>query len=75
MKCHARIETVHVKVINQELWEKKPGAIPACTDCHPPHNVEMQNILTTISDKTCLACHENTDKVMTVGEQGSFIKC
>ncbi len=69
MKCHARIETVHVKVINQELWEKKPGAIPACTDCHPPHNVEMQNILTTISDKTCLACHENTDKVMTVGDR------
>ncbi len=61
MKCHARIEDVHVKVINRELWEKKPGAIPACTDCHPPHKVEMQNILTAISDKTCLACHERDD--------------
>ncbi len=59
MKCHARIEDVHVKVINKELWEKKPGAIPACKDCHPPHKVEMQNILTTISDKTCLKCHED----------------
>jgi predicted CXXCH cytochrome family protein len=59
MKCHARIEDVHVKVINKELWEKKPGAIPACTDCHPPHKVEMQNIIANISDKTCLTCHEN----------------
>ncbi len=61
MKCHARIEDVHVKVINKELWEKRPGAIPACTDCHPPHKVELQNILANISDKTCLACHERPD--------------
>ena len=59
MKCHARIEDVHVKVINKELWEKSPGAIPACTDCHPPHKVELQNILDNISDKTCLKCHES----------------
>lgn len=61
MKCHARIEDVHVKVINRELWEKKPGAIPACTDCHPPHKVEVQNLLANISDKTCLKCHERPD--------------
>lgn len=61
MQCHARIEDVHLKVINKELWEKKPGAIPACTDCHPPHKVELKNILETISDRTCLACHEKTD--------------
>ncbi len=61
MKCHARIEDVHVKVINKELWEKSPGAIPACTDCHPPHKVELKNILATISDKTCLKCHEQPD--------------
>ena len=59
MKCHARIEDVHVKVINTELWEKKPGAIPACTDCHPPHKVEFQNLVNVISDKTCLKCHED----------------
>lgn len=58
MKCHARIEDVHVKVINKELWEKKPGAIPACTACHPPHKVELKNIVETISDKSCLICHE-----------------
>ena len=59
MKCHARIEDVHVKVINTELWEKKPGAIPACTDCHPPHKVEFQNVVNVISDQTCLKCHED----------------
>jgi predicted CXXCH cytochrome family protein len=59
MKCHARIEDVHVKVINKELWEKKPGAIPACTACHPPHKVELKNLIATISDNTCLKCHEH----------------
>ena len=58
MTCHARIEDVHVKVINKTLWEKSPGAIPACTDCHPPHKVELKNILDNVSDKTCLVCHE-----------------
>ncbi len=59
MKCHARIEDVHVKVINKELWEEKPGAIPACSACHPPHKVEMKNIIATITDKTCLKCHDD----------------
>lgn len=59
MNCHARIEDVHVKVINKELWESKPGAIPACTSCHPPHKVEFQNVIANISDKTCLKCHED----------------
>ena len=58
MKCHARIEDVHVKVINKELWETKPGAIPACTACHPPHKVELKNVIANISDNTCLKCHE-----------------
>jgi predicted CXXCH cytochrome family protein len=69
MKCHARIEDVHVKVINRELWEKKPGAIPACTDCHPPHKVEMENVVANISDKTCLACHENQNLHKTEGSK------
>ncbi len=74
MKCHARIEDVHVKVINKELWEKKPGAIPACTSCHPPHKVEMQNIISTISDKTCLKCHENEGVHKTVNNEDISLK-
>ena len=66
MKCHARIEDVHVKVIDKELWESKPGAIPSCTACHPPHKVELKNLISTISDNTCLKCHadENTHKLV-----------
>jgi predicted CXXCH cytochrome family protein len=66
MKCHARIEEVHTKVIKGELWEEKPGAIPACTDCHAPHKVSRQNIVITISDRACLNCHakEGVHKVV-----------
>ncbi|MCB0281389.1 MAG: cytochrome c3 family protein [Calditrichae bacterium] len=61
MTCHARIEEVHVKVIKGELWEEKPGAIPACTDCHPPHKVNRQNIVEEVADRTCLRCHAKQD--------------
>jgi predicted CXXCH cytochrome family protein len=61
MKCHAEIEKVHTKIIKKELWEKEPGAIPACTDCHPPHKVDVTNIVETISDRSCLKCHEQND--------------
>ncbi len=61
MKCHAEIEEVHKKIIKKELWVREPGAIPACTDCHPPHKVNVQNIVNTISDLACLKCHEKED--------------
>ncbi len=61
MTCHSRIEEVHTKVIKGELWEEKPGAIPACTDCHPPHKVNRQNIVVNIADRTCLKCHSKPD--------------
>ena len=61
MKCHAEIEEVHQKIIKKELWEKEPGAIPACTDCHPPHKVDVQNIVNMVSDNSCLKCHEKED--------------
>ena len=58
MKCHSRIEDVHAKVIRGELWEKAPGAIPACTDCHLPHKARKESVALTISDRDCLKCHE-----------------
>lgn len=61
MQCHARIEDVHVKVIKGDLWEKEPGAIPACTDCHPPHKINIKNVRSTMSDNTCLKCHGRDD--------------
>jgi len=74
MKCHARIEDVHTKVINKELWEEKPGAIPACTSCHPPHKVELKNLISTISDNTCLKCHENEATHKIVGDKKVSLK-
>lgn len=60
-QCHSMIEEVHTKVIRGELWEKAPGAIPACTDCHLPHKVRKETIALTISDRACLKCHEKPD--------------
>ncbi|NQU34493.1 MAG: cytochrome b/b6 domain-containing protein [Bacteroidetes bacterium] len=57
MKCHVRIEQTHRKVIKSELWEKSPGAVPSCSDCHPPHKVEYQNIEDVIPNQSCLECH------------------
>jgi cytochrome b subunit of formate dehydrogenase len=61
MQCHSKIEDVHAKVIRGELWEKEPGAIPACTDCHLPHKARKETIALTISDRDCLKCHERPD--------------
>lgn len=57
MACHSRIEDVHEKIIRGELWEKAPGRIPACTDCHLPHKVRKEIVSHTISDRDCLKCH------------------
>jgi predicted CXXCH cytochrome family protein len=61
MQCHARIEDVHTKVIKGELWEKAPGAIPACTDCHRPHRVDPENVAATMSNNSCMKCHGKDD--------------
>lgn len=68
MKCHSKIEDVHEKVIRGELWEKAPGAIPACTDCHLPHKVRKEVIALTISDRDCLKCHEKEDVFKIAGK-------
>ncbi len=57
MKCHIRIEQTHKKVIKSELWEKKEGAVPSCTTCHPPHKVEPEKEKAKIPNKICLDCH------------------
>ena len=57
MKCHTRIEEVHAKVIRGELWEEKPGAIPACSDCHRSHKMRKETLAIGISDRVCMKCH------------------
>jgi hypothetical protein len=37
MKCHANIEEAHTKIVRGELWETEPHLVPACVECHGPH--------------------------------------
>lgn len=63
MQCHAQIESVHLKVIRGELWEKKPDIIPACIDCHSPHKIRRVFYTDTMSDDFCMKCHFNRNLV------------
>ncbi len=56
-QCHARIEDVHRKVINGELWEKEPHKVPACVDCHEPHRARKVFYEQGVSRRQCLECH------------------
>ncbi|UCE08070.1 MAG: hypothetical protein JSW07_08590, partial [bacterium] len=62
-QCHAQIETVHLKVIRGELWEKQPHIIPACIDCHSPHKIRRVFYTDTMSDNFCMNCHSNRNLV------------
>lgn len=64
MKCHSRIEEVHVKIIENKKWERAPGTIPACTDCHLPHKVRKESIVLRVSDNSCLKCHKRDGLTM-----------
>ena len=61
MVCHTRIEESHKKVIKGELWEKDPSIIPSCSECHPPHKVEIPEIQARMSDNSCMQCHQKED--------------
>ncbi len=59
MQCHAQIEQVHQKVIKGELWEKEPGIIPTCVDCHAPHQIRRAVYTQEFSNQYCLGCHSD----------------
>jgi predicted CXXCH cytochrome family protein len=61
MKCHTRIEDVHVKIIEGKKWAEAPGTTPACTDCHVPHKARKDSIVLNVSDRACLNCHQKAD--------------
>ncbi|HEV2352198.1 MAG TPA: cytochrome c3 family protein [Terriglobia bacterium] len=66
-KCHALIETVHRKVIRGELWEKRPGMIPACVDCHEPHKIRQVFYPQGMADQDCQRCHGRPELKATGG--------
>jgi len=57
--CHAEIETVHRQIIRGELWEKQSHVLPACVDCHQPHEIRRVYYDFGMADKDCLECHDN----------------
>ena len=71
-KCHVEIERVHVKVIKEQLWEKEPGRIPACIDCHSPHKVRKAKYDLSLTDDDCLACHGRKDLDITSSDGRSL---
>ncbi len=60
-QCHAAIEAVHRKVIRGELWEKEVDVLPACVDCHQPHEARKVFYDQGMADRDCLSCHEKAD--------------
>jgi len=73
MQCHAQIESVHLKVIRGELWEKKPHEIPICIDCHQPHSVRRVFYEESFPDRLCMSCHSDTTLTKNVnGEERSL---
>ena len=60
-QCHARIEEVHVQVIEGRLWEEEPHKIPACVDCHAPHEQRRVFYDAGAANEDCMACHQDPD--------------
>ena len=60
-QCHAQIEQVHVQVIEGRLWEEEPDIIPACVDCHSPHQIRGVLYETGAANRDCLGCHGDPD--------------
>jgi hypothetical protein len=71
--CHAEIETVHRKIIRGELWEKQNHVLPACVDCHQPHEIRRVYYDFGMADKDCLKCHDNPNIVASDDGRSLFI--
>jgi len=57
MQCHGQIEKVHRKVIEGRLWEQEPDKVPACVDCHQPHEIRRVFYDLGAANRDCLTCH------------------
>ena len=71
--CHAEIETVHRKIIRGELWEKQEHVLPACVDCHQPHEIRKVYYDYGMADKDCLECHDNPNLVSSKDGRSLFV--
>ncbi len=60
-QCHVEIERVHKKVIKGEMWEKDAHKIPACIDCHQPHQVRRVHYEQDFTNNYCMECHSEKE--------------
>jgi cytochrome b subunit of formate dehydrogenase len=56
-QCHAQIARVHRQVIEGQLWEREPHKIPACVDCHSPHQIRRVVYSAGAANQDCFRCH------------------
>ncbi|HEY5565278.1 MAG TPA: cytochrome c3 family protein [Rhodothermia bacterium] len=61
LQCHTQIERVHLRVVNGELWEKRPDQLPICVDCHRPHQVRRVVYTESFPNEFCMSCHQRQD--------------
>ncbi len=71
--CHAEIETVHRKIIRGELWEKQAHVLPACVDCHQPHEIRKVYYDYGMANKDCLECHSNPKLVSSIDGRSLYV--
>jgi predicted CXXCH cytochrome family protein len=46
-------------VINGKLWESSPNKVPACIDCHQPHDIRQVIYEEKYTDQYCMNCHKD----------------
>ncbi len=70
--CHARIEEVHVQVIEGRLWAEERHKIPSCVECHSPHKIRRHPAQAGgAANQDCLACH--SDPALTIIRDGKTV--
>ena len=71
--CHARIEEVHVKVVEGRLWEEEPHKIPSCVECHQPHKIRRRPPGEIgVANQDCMRCHGDPN-LATVTASGEMV--
>ncbi len=72
MVCHARIEEVHVKVVEGRLWEEEPHKVPSCVECHQPHEIRRRPVnYQEATTQSCFECH--ADPSLQVERNGEMV--
>ncbi len=72
MRCHSRIEEVHVKFIEGRLWEEQPHVIPSCSECHSPHKIRQRALRARgAANEDCMKCH--SDPSLTMERNGETV--